>query len=116
MRVSEALVHEGMERFAGLADAYRADTSLAGHCETDPVAALREHGIDIPHGSDVRIVPNTDETHHAVLPQDPNGVLEDEGLGAVVGGSTASILSSLSSIPSCADSLGCVDHGARDRH
>lgn len=105
-----------MECFAGLADAYHTDTSLAECCGTGPVAVLREYGIDIPHGSDVRIVPNTGETYHVVLPQYPNSVLEDESLGAVVGGSTASTLPSLSSIPSSAGSLGCVDPGACDRH
>ena len=104
-----------MERSVGLVDDHT-ETSLAERCGTGPVAVLREYGIDIPHGSDVRIVPNTDETHHAVLPQDPDSVLEDEGLGAVVDCSTASTLSSPSSIPSCAGSLGCVDNGARDRH
>ena len=116
MQMSGASIHEDMERFADLADAYHADAFLAERCETEPVSVLREHGIDIPHGSDVRIVLNTDETYHVVLPQDPNSVLEDESLGAVVGGSTASTLSSLSSIPSCIGCIGCADPGADSRN
>ena len=104
-QVSETLTRSTVERFANLADAYHTDDSFAERCETDPLSVLREHGIDIPHGSDVRIVPNTDETYHLVLPQDPNTVLEDESLGAVVGGSTASTTGTISSLPSC---IGCA--------
>ena len=105
LRMSEALTRSTAERFASLADAYHADNSVAERCGTDPLSVLREHGIDIPHGSDVRIVPNTDETYHLVLPQDPNSVLEDESLGTVVGGSTASTIGSISCLPSC---IGCA--------
>ena len=89
-----------MQRTAELADACHADNSLAECCETDPLPVLREHGIDIPHGFDVGVVPNADETYHLVLPQGPNSVLEDESLGAVVGGSTASTASAFSSLTS----------------
>ena len=105
VQASEILTRDVVERFASLADAYHADTSLAERCETEPLSVLREHGIDIPQGSGVRIVPNTDETYHMVLPQDPNSVLEDESLGVVVGGSTASTTGTISSLPSC---IGCA--------
>jgi hypothetical protein len=34
----------------------------------DPAGALREHGIDVPAGREMRVVENTDEVFHLVLP------------------------------------------------
>jgi hypothetical protein len=53
----------------------------------DPRAVLREQGIVVPSGQAVRVVENTAETVHLVLPPKPaEGELSDEQLDQVAGG------------------------------
>lgn len=37
----------------------------------DPIAALAEHGVGVPPGTTVRIIENTDDVMHIVLPVKP---------------------------------------------
>jgi len=48
---------------------------------------LREAGIDVPAGQQVRVVENTDQVIHMVLPQKPRE-MSDEQLDAVAGGTS----------------------------
>ena len=59
---------------------------LRARAEAEPRAVLFEHGIHVPPEQDVRIVANTAETFHLVMPPDPNSVLAEEDLAAVAGG------------------------------
>lgn len=52
----------------------------------EPAAVLREAGIEVPAGQQVRVVENTDQVVHLVLPQQPAGTLSDEQLDQVAGG------------------------------
>ena len=52
---------------------------------TDPSSVLRERGIELPAGVQVRVVEDTDETIHLVLPPPP-GELSDEQLDELAGG------------------------------
>ena len=69
-----------------LSQAYHEDADFRSRCDADPRAALAERGFDAPSWIDVRIVANTPETYHVVLPPDPNAALSDEDLNAVAGG------------------------------
>ena len=51
----------------------------------DPAAVLREEGLAVPAGQQVRLVENTDQVLHLVLPQKPRD-LSDEQLDHVAGG------------------------------
>ncbi len=51
----------------------------------DPAAVLREQGIAVPASQQVRVVENTDQVIHLVLPQKPRD-LSDDQLDAVAGG------------------------------
>ena len=64
---------------------------------------LRKLGIEpsVP-GMELRIVADTEETTHLVFPPDPDGVLSDEALLRVAGGSTASSALSIGSAASFA--------------
>jgi hypothetical protein len=56
---------------------------------TNPAAALKAEGVEIPAGVAVRVVENTATTFHLVLPPKPaTGELSDEQLGNVAGGFT----------------------------
>ena len=59
---------------------------LRARAEAEPRAVLSEHGIHVPPEQDVRIVANTAETFHLIMPPDPNSVLAEEDLAAVAGG------------------------------
>jgi hypothetical protein len=53
---------------------------------SDPVAILREEGMDLPPGIEIRAVENTDEVFYLVLPSKPSGELTDELLEKVAEG------------------------------
>ena len=65
---------------------YREDPDLRARAETEPGRVLAEHGIPLPPQWNVRIVEDTAETFHFVMPPDPNKHLADEDLEAVTGG------------------------------
>jgi hypothetical protein len=53
---------------------------------SDPAASLKEEGVEIPRGVEVRIVEDTDTVQHLVLPMKPSSKeLSDEQLVGVVG-------------------------------
>ena len=71
---------------------------------------LSERGFDVSNVDEVRIVENTSEVFHLVLPLDPNSALMDEDLDGVAGGAqtgaqTAGTASCLGTIPSCISSV-----------
>ena len=66
---------------------YGADAEFRARVDDDPVAVLREKGIDIasPEKGDVRLYVNDERTMHIVFPPAP-GQLGDAKLGQVAGG------------------------------
>jgi len=51
-----------------------------------PAAVLKDEGVDIPQGLEVRVVENTDKVFHIVLPPEPRrGALSFEQLAQAVG-------------------------------
>ena len=78
-----------MAQFVDLARKYQESPELRARAEAEPRAVLSEHGIRMSPEHDVRIVANTAETFHVIMPPDPNAVLAEENLAAVAGGSGA---------------------------
>ena len=75
-----------MDRFA---EAYRANADLRARAEAAPRTVLAENGLDelaMPRGADVRIVADTEDTIHFMLPPDPNEELAEDDLVGVSGG------------------------------
>ena len=109
--VTDAAMHRvwnKMEGLESLGTAYRADSGVRHRAENDPHALLREKGLDIPADIDVRIVANTPDRFHLILPPDPNMALVDEDLRIVAGGKSAGCAGSASTISSAATSIGSV--------
>jgi nitrile hydratase len=52
----------------------------------NPDAVLQEHGFPLPAGKAVRVVENTAETVHLILPVKPNAELSEQELEQVTGG------------------------------
>ena len=54
---------------------------------SDPAASLKEEGVEMPPGVEVRIVEDTETVQHLVLPMKPSSQeLSDEELVGVAGG------------------------------
>ena len=62
------------------------DEALKARFMSDPKAVMKEHGLDVPDGIDVKVVENTDDCVHITLPNRPSDDLSDEELEAAAGG------------------------------
>jgi hypothetical protein len=67
----------------------RTDKTLKQRLMEMPVVVLREHGINIRQGLDIRVVENTDKVVYLPLPAVSE--LSDSQLDSVVGGTTVQI-------------------------
>ncbi len=106
---------EAYTHFLATADRYRNDAEFRRSLdEGGGKATLDAFGFAAPGlaDMDVRIVANTDEVQHFILPPDPNMSLTDEELGSVAGGTPASTVSSAacSTVPSTASTIGCISN------
>ena len=108
----------GVMKLLSFTDEFRTEPSLRREAVSDPHSVLARYDIEYPATVDVRIVENTPEVFHLVLPPDPNAALADEDLRIVAGGKsastagsagTASCVSSTVSSVSSAGSAGSAD-------
>jgi hypothetical protein len=63
-----------------------ADDSFKAALLADPASALAQEGVVVPTGMTLKVVENTAEVVHLILPQPPGGALSDEAVGIVAGG------------------------------
>ena len=63
------------------------DQDLRARLRSEPANVLQEQGIAVSPGAELRVVENTAEVCHFVLPPNPNASLSDAALSAVAGGS-----------------------------
>ena len=89
------------------------DAGLRARIETEPRAVLSERGIELPVSVETRIVADTDDVFHMIMPPDPNMDLGDEALHGVAAGtqtaSSGGTVGTFGCLPSCigsASSLG----------
>ena len=69
-----------------VADAW-ADPALKKRLMDDPAKVLAERGIAVPQGTQVKIIENTANVTHLVIPTKPaEGELSEEELAGVAGG------------------------------
>ena len=79
-----------------LADLFAAcwkDEPLKARFMADPKAVLKEHGLDVPDGIDVKVVENADDCVHITLPAPPagNNDLSDDELSNAAGGTALTV-------------------------
>ena len=76
------------------------DEALKGRFMADPEAVLKEHGLDVPDGIEVKVVENSDSHVHITLPAPPSGHqdLSDEELSNAAGGAGAGAKSAACSL------------------
>ena len=78
---------EQAEQYAQVVAKTWQDEAFKRRLVADPQAVLREQGLPLPAGKTVRMVEDTAETMHLVLPTKPvDGELSDEQLDQVSGG------------------------------
>ena len=79
---------EQRNALAGLFAACWKDEALKARFLSDPKAVLKEHGLDVPKGIDVKVVENADDCVYITLPAPPARALElsDEELSNAAGG------------------------------
>ena len=67
------------------------DEALKARLMADPKAVLKEHGLDVPDGIDVKVVENADDCVHITLPAPPAGNMDlsDDELSNAAGGNVS---------------------------
>ena len=80
---------------------YEGNPELRARADVEPRAVLSEHGIPMPPKHDVRIVANTAETFHFIMPPDPSVALTEEDLAAATGGAWGDNGRTASTLISC---------------
>ena len=63
-----------------------ADESFKRRLLAEPATVLKEQGIAVPSGVQVKVVEDTETVRHLTLPVKPVGELDEEALKHVVGG------------------------------
>ena len=68
------------------------DEALKARFISDPKVVLKEYGLDVPDGIDVKVVENADDCVHITLPAPPPGHMDltDGELGNAAGGTSLS--------------------------
>ncbi|MAB73244.1 MAG: NHLP leader peptide family natural product precursor [Planctomycetaceae bacterium] len=62
------------------------DEALKARLMAAPKAVLKEHGLDVPDGIDVKVVENADDCVHITMPAPPMDLSDDELSNAAGGG------------------------------
>jgi hypothetical protein len=65
-----------------------ADDSFKQQLLADPMASLKAEGVELPEGLSVKVLDNTADIFHLVIPSKPTD-MSDEDLDAVSGGNCA---------------------------
>ena len=83
-----ALMTEEKNKLADLFAACWKDDALKARFMADPASVLKEHGMPVPEGMDVKVVENADNCVHITLPAAPSGKMElsDAELASAAGG------------------------------
>ncbi len=76
------------EKLASLLDRMHEEPGLRTELTHDSKALLREMDVSVPSGMSIKVVSNTAQTIHVVLPPDPNAALEDEWMEVLQAGAT----------------------------
>ena len=93
MASSINLSEENFEQFSAdltrLSEDYRDKPEVRAELDADPRSFFASRGVDLQAGADFRVVANTADVFHMVLPPNPNASLDDQSLESVAGGTGA---------------------------
>ncbi len=77
------------QKLVSLLDRMHSDPELRVELTQDSKALLREMDVSVPSGMSIKVVTNTAQTVHVVLPPDPNAALEDEWMEVLQAGAAS---------------------------
>ncbi len=86
LSMDPAAASDGAAAMTRFADKYRKEPDLRARIEENPIAVFTGYGIELPPGTDIRVVEDTAEVFHFTMPFAPNADLTDEQLDRVAGG------------------------------
>lgn len=64
------------------------DSDLRQRMFAEPARVLEEQGISVPPGAELRVVEDSADVCHIILPPSPNATLADSSMEAVAGGTS----------------------------
>lgn len=64
------------------------DSGLRARMLAEPASVLEEQGISVPPGAELRVVEDSADVCHVILPPSPNATLADSSMEAVAGGAS----------------------------
>jgi len=64
------------------------DSNLRSRMLAEPARVLEEQGISVPSGAELRVVEDSADVCHVILPPSPNTTLADSSMEAVAGGAS----------------------------
>jgi hypothetical protein len=88
LAISEEEVNDYGRRYGQIVARAWSDQDYKGRFLADPATVMREVGIEIPAGVQVKAVENTPHLLHLALPPPPSDDLTEEDLTQVAGGVT----------------------------
>ena len=92
-----------------LSERYSSDPDFRSRIEAGDVAEpLEALGIKPPEGVAAKIVVNTPDTFHLVMPADPNAELGEDVLSMIGGGKTAGSAGSAGSASTASTAFSCI--------
>ena len=107
---SDAEFRQIADTLGAIAGDCRRKPELQAELDADPRAFFTGRGVAVPAEADLRVVANTPEVFHLVMPPNPNAAVSDEALSRVAGGSSGQpgCASTVSTLPSCLGSASSV--------
>ena len=64
------------------------DQALRARMLAEPASVLQEQGIGVPSGAELRVVEDSADVCHIIMPPSPNATLADSSMEAVAGGAS----------------------------
>ncbi len=77
---------EFQEKYGKFMSRVQGDPELRARVFAAPTDVLKEQGLDIPREVEIRVVEDSAEVWHVILPPSPNAALADASMEAVAGG------------------------------
>ena len=80
---------EFQEKYGKFMSRVQGDPELRARVFAAPTDVLKEQGLDVPREVEIRVVEDSAEVWHVILPPSPNAALTDASMEAVAGGTPA---------------------------
>ena len=93
------------ESIVALAYEWEADPEARSRADETLRGLFSERGIEVPGEVELRVVENSRDVHHMIMPPDPNAALADEALSGVSGGNCVGSAGTASSVGSLISTL-----------